>query len=131
MKLRRKLEQALPSAARIEELEPFTIEWSVKPVGAERIRQLLGGDAGRGTRAEPTTLRWFEVRQVVLGRGLWLAETFPRGRYGDPFWVEDPEASQYFEAGNFFGGPMRPNDRVTVPRAWEHCEECRRSMRRA
>jgi hypothetical protein len=125
MKTYRTLQQAPPQAARIEELEPVVIEIEVRPIGAERVRQLLGDDAQLAlTNPGELTFRSFEVRQVVRGRGVWLEEVHEHGGYGPPIWVEDQEAAEYLEAGSSFGLPMRPNARVRIPRFWVGCEMC-------
>ncbi|HUP21592.1 MAG TPA: hypothetical protein VNB06_01470 [Thermoanaerobaculia bacterium] len=132
MRLHKALRRAPASTARIEvAAEPALIEWDVRPVGPERVRQLLGGNAPElGEDLSAWTARSFQVRQVVAGRGAWLEELFEHGYSGTPLWVEDPEASEYLEPGFLLSSLMRPNDRVTIPRFWVGCELCEQDRAR-
>ena len=130
MKAARTLRQAPATAARIEELESVEIEWTVRPVGAERVRQLLGDLPDAEADPGAWTFRSFQVRQVVPGRGAWVQQIHEHGGESDPIWIEDAEAAEYLEEGSLFGLSMRPDDRVVVPRFWRGCEQCERERAR-
>ena len=131
MRTLKALRLAPPATARIEEVEPIVMEWDVKPVGAQRVRELLGCTAGEPiANASTWRMRSFEVREVAAGRGVWLDEIHANGGRSAPTWVEDPEAAEYLEPGAFVSALMPPGGPITLPRFWRGCQSCEQERAR-
>jgi hypothetical protein len=97
------------------ETEPYVVELMEVPAWASRT-----SPPGR----VDTPLRMFEISKVEAGLGVWAVELKGRRRRGEPFWIEDQEASFVLAPGNCFGICLEPGEPIQIPPFWEGCPHC-------